>query len=194
MNATVKAISPNEWLVGTAVSLRLVTLGDCTQEYVDWLADKEVNAYLETRWSEQNLESIRHFVQLMSASPVNYLFAIFQKSTQCHIGNIKVGPIDTNHGYADVSYFIGEKSCWGKGYATEAIRLAADFAFTRLSLHRLQAGLYAGNRGSARALEKAGFLAEGVFRQQLLNSQGKHEDHHWFGLLRSEWLPMVEYP
>jgi ribosomal-protein-alanine N-acetyltransferase len=184
-----RAIGVDDRFIGELVSLRLVTLADCTERYEAWLADPRVNAYLETRWSVQDLSSIRDFVTAMLASPINYLFAIVRNDDARHIGNIKVGPLNTHHAYADVSYFIGEPSSWGKGYATEAIQLATAFAFVRLELHRLQAGLYASNGGSGRALEKAGYAQEGVFRQQLLNASGEREDHHWFGLLRSEWKP-----
>jgi RimJ/RimL family protein N-acetyltransferase len=103
------------------------------------------------------------------------------------VGNIKVGPVNARHAFADMSYFIGERQCWGRGYATEAIRLATDFGFARLGLHRLQAGLYAGNVGSGRALEKAGYRREAVFARQLKNAAGAWEDHVWYAVLREEW-------
>lgn len=187
MNANSKAIAPGEWMEGSAVSLRLVVDEDCTPRYVGWLADPVVNEYLETRWSEQTLESVRQFVATMTASTANYLFAIVRNSDALHIGNIKLGPINFHHRFADVSYFIGERSCWGHGYATEAIALAVAFAFERLGLYRVQAGLYAGNLGSRRALEKVGFSYECVFREQLVNRQQQREDHLWFGILRREW-------
>lgn len=182
-----RAIAPGELLRGAGVSLRLVTLADCTPRYEAWLADPQVNQYLETRWRPQPLDSIREFVAGMLESRDNYLFAIVENTSQAHVGNLKVGPIVRNHGYADISYFIGERGCWGKGYATEAIRLANGFAFGRLGLHRLQAGLYAGNGGSGKALEKTGYRREGVFKAQLKNAAGDWEDHHWYGLLREDW-------
>jgi [ribosomal protein S5]-alanine N-acetyltransferase len=182
-----RKLAQGEVLAGARVSLRLVEAADCSPRYEAWLADPEVNQYLETRWRPQPLESIREFVASMAESADNYLFAILEAAGPRHIGNLKVGPINANHGYADVSYFIGEKDCWGKGYATEAIRLAARFAFGRLGLHRLQAGLYASNLGSGRALEKAGYRKEGVFRGQLRNAAGAWEDHHWYGLLREDF-------
>ena len=57
----------------------------------------------------------------------------------------------------------------------------------RLGLHRLQAGLYAGNVGSGRALEKAGYRRETVFACQLKNAVGAWEDHVWYSLLRDDW-------
>lgn len=186
MNAH-RVIAPGEWLKGQRVSLRLITLDDCTPRYVDWLADPLVNRYLETRWLPQDLDSVRAFVGSMLDSPWSYLFAIVENDNRCHVGNIKVGPVNPHHLHADVSYFIGERSCWGRGYATEAIGLAARFAFERLRLHRLQAGLYRANEGSRRALEKVGFKMEGAFREQLVDASQGRQDHLWFGLLRSEW-------
>ena len=38
-----------------------------------------------------------------------------------HIGNIKLGPINFIHKNAVISYFIGEKKLWKRGYTTLAI-------------------------------------------------------------------------
>lgn len=46
---------------------------------------------------------------------------------------------------------------WGKGIATNAARLAIDFAFEKLCLLQLDSGCLARNPASARTLEKAGF-------------------------------------
>src|SRR5205814_2669717 len=85
-----------------------------------------------------------------------------RKDNDQHIGNIKLGPIHWIHRYAEIGLLIGEKSCWGQGYASEAIRLVTTYAFERLNLHKVTAGCYATNVGSVRAFEKAGFVREGV--------------------------------
>ncbi|HDO7894226.1 TPA: GNAT family N-acetyltransferase [Legionella pneumophila] len=170
-------------LIGSKVFLLPVTLADCTDNYLKWLSDPSVNHYLETRWSIQDMESIRNFVSNMRTDPNNYLFAIRELKTEQHIGNIKLGPINTNHSYADVSYFIGEKNAWGKGFATEAIQLVTRFAFEQLHLHRLQAGLYASNIGSGKALEKAGYHLEAVFKKQL-KLDSNWEDHLWYAIFK----------
>jgi RimJ/RimL family protein N-acetyltransferase len=188
-----RRVRPSERFVGARCELRLLTLADCTERYVGWLRDPEINRYLETRWSEQNLESVRAFVGGMVESADSYLFAIVVEGA--HVGNIKIGPIQARHRYADVSYFIGERAQWGRGIASDAIALAAAIGFERLGLHRVQAGLYEGNVGSGRALEKAGFRREGVQRKQLRlgadpdapAADTQWEDHVWYGLLREEW-------
>jgi [ribosomal protein S5]-alanine N-acetyltransferase len=186
-----RLITPSEEFVGERVRLRLVTLADCNERYLAWLNDPEVSKYLETRWSPQTSSSVEAFVQSMIESEHSYLFAIVERASGQHVGNIKLGPIQPHHAYADVSYFIGERASWGRGLASDAIRLIAQIAFERFDLHRVQAGLYEGNIGSARALEKAGFTLEGRLRRQLRVSKANDawEDHVWYGLLREEWPP-----
>jgi RimJ/RimL family protein N-acetyltransferase len=182
-----RKIDPNEKFVGERCTLRLVTLDDCTERYLAWLEDPAVNRMLETRWTKQTLEGINQFVSSMLASSDSYLFAIISNAARSHVGNIKLGPIHARHSFADVSYFIGERAEWGKGIASEAIALVSGIGFERFDLHRVQAGLYASNTGSARALEKAGFTREGSLRRQLRGPDETWEDHVWYGLLREEW-------
>lgn len=183
-----RAIQPGQWIEGNAVRLRLVELADCTNVYVGWLEDREVNRYLETRWTPQTLDTVREFVGQMVNSPHSYLFAIVERATGKHVGNVKVGPVESRHLYADVSYFIGDRDAWGKGYGTEAVRLATRFGFDALGLHRIQAGFYETNVGSQRVLEKAGFAYEGRLHKKLRQDVGgAWEDHLWFAALRDTW-------
>ena len=186
-----RRIADDEWFDGALVRLRLVTMRDCTERYAGWLNDPLVTRYLETRWETQSLASIRRFVREHRARNESYLMAIVERQTGSHVGNLKIGPIHPRHRYADVSYFIGEQRAWGQGLATDAIRLAISIGFGRLDLHRLQAGAYAGNEASARALLRAGFRPEGTRRLQLLGPDG-HEDHLCFGVLRGEWVPGLD--
>ena len=83
---------------------------------------------------------------------------------------ISLGPIHWLHRRADLSLFIGDCSCWGQGYASEAIALVRDWAFRELDLQKLNAGIYVGNIGSRRAFEKCGFELEGTFRQEVVSA------------------------
>ena len=181
-----RVITPGQRFHGSAVgiSLRLVVLEDCTPRYLAWLENPEVNRYLETRWNVQSLDAIRTYIGAQLAAADSYLFAI--EAERDHVGNLKIGPINLHHGCADLSYFIGERASWGRGIATSAIRIASKIAFEVLGLYRLQAGVYATNLGSIRALEKADFRREGVWRRQLMGPVGR-EDHLWFGMLAQEY-------
>jgi len=168
------------------IKLRLVTSNDCTEAYVAWLNDAEVNQYMETRLIPQTLESIKLFVLSMIESPVNQLFAIIDKSSKTHIGNIKLGQINFHHKSAEVSYFIGEKEFWKLGYGFEALSLITQYALNDVGLEYIGAGAYVSNIASQRLLEKAGYELEGRMKNQFLNIKGQREDRLWYGKLKND--------
>jgi ribosomal-protein-alanine N-acetyltransferase len=69
----------------------------------------------------------------------------------------------------------------GRGYATQAVRLAVRVAFDDLGLHRVQAAVVPENRPSARVLLKVGFREEGLARRYLF-LDGQWKDHRMFAL------------
>lgn len=176
----------NGILKGEKIILRMVELKDCNSKYLSWLNDREVNQYLETRWEEQTTDKIKNFVASIRESNHSYLFAIIYQNE--HIGNIKIGPIHPIYKYADVSYFIGEKSTWGKGIATEAVRLITKFAFETLNLNRVQAGAFENNVGSQKALERNDYKKEATYRKKsFINLDDDYIDSYMYGLLKDEY-------
>ena len=167
--------------------LRALQPSDLSTQYLSWLNDGDVSRYLETRFLPQTMEALQSYWQNHRDDPANPWFAICLVEDGRHIGNIKLGPIQWLHRRADLSLFIGDKSCWGLGYASEAIGLVRDWAFRELDLQKLNAGIYAGNIGSRRAFEKNGFELEGTLRQEAV-SDGSRVDVWRMGLPRSSWL------
>ena len=151
-------------LVSGVVSLRSLRELDAKIEYLEWLQDAEVTKYLESRFNvPKSLEDLEAYVRSAAVAEEIVLAGIFIEKDR-HIGNIKLGPIDANHKRADLGFFIGAKSEWGKGYASTAISLMSDYALQVLHLEKITAGCYASNIGSMRALLKAGFHVEGTLK------------------------------
>lgn len=174
------------FLLGERIYLREVRASDVNAAYRSWLNDAEVNQYLETRFVPQSIENIAAYVRDFDGKSESIFLAICLKETGDHVGNIKVGPINWVHRFADISLFIGEKSQWRRGLGSEAISLVTRFAFDELNLNRVQAGCYSSNVGSSRAFEKCGFRREGALRKKRF-SKGTYDDEILFGLLREEW-------
>lgn len=141
--------------------LRPLTNLDCTDCYVDWLNDPQIARFLETRHVPQTRETVQEFVASINAKDDEFLFGIYLRAYDRHIGNIKVGPIHRYHRVGDVSLWIGDKTCWGKGYASEAIAAVSRYAFRVLGARKLSASMYELNQGSYRAFIKAGYRDEG---------------------------------
>lgn len=66
----------------------------------------------------------------------------------------RVGPNETEIGFRLARPF------WGKGFASEAVAAARDYAWTELSLPKLVAFIDPSNVASIRVIEKAGFEYE----------------------------------
>ena len=64
---------------------------------------------------------------------------------------------------AEVGYWIG-RAYWGRGIMVEALQAATRYAFEHLELARVFAVPFARTSRSARVLEKAGYVREGVMR------------------------------
>jgi len=176
-----------KYLESERIYLREVRLSDVNENYYKWMNDPEIIRYLESRFYPNSLESIQDFVKSKLGDRESILFAIVLKEDDRHIGNIKIGPVNWFHRLADVGLLIGEKDCWGKGYATEAIKLITEYGFRVLNLHKITASCYGGNSGSAKAFIKAGYFEEGV-RKSHFFSEGKYEDLILLGKIVDSFL------
>lgn len=157
-----------------------------TEKYRAWMVDPEVNQYLENRFSEPSVESLREYVSALRASTHSYLFGIFSKATHAHLGNIKLGPVSRIHNSAAIGLMLGDRSAWGQGMGSEAIGALSEWGFTDLGLDKIIAGSYQSNAGSVRAFQKCGFAVEGVQRSQVRLDSGGRDDVVLLGRVRTD--------
>jgi ribosomal-protein-alanine N-acetyltransferase len=156
--------------------LRPLKKSDLKLKYLNWLKDPEINKYLDIRFHPpQKLNDLKNNIKDQLKAKEVFLFGIFEKKTKTHIGNIKLGPINSNHLNASIGFMIGDKTFWGRGFASRAIRIVLNFAFTELGLAKITAGSDEHNIGSQKALTKAGFQLEGRQRLQLKTSFGRSD-------------------
>lgn len=147
--------------------LRTLLPEDASERYRDWLNDPEINQFLESRFVTHTVESTRAFVEALGDDHV--AAAIVERASGEHIGNIKLGPIHPVHRSGDIGLLIGERRCWGRGYATEAIAGLTAHAFDELGLDKVTASAYSTNVASIAAFRRAGFELEGSRRGQMVS-------------------------
>ncbi len=70
---------------------------------------------------------------------------------------------DVHRFSAELGYWLAEPF-WGRGIMTRAVTCVTAYAIETLGLHRVYAEPYACNIASAKVLEKAGFVLEGIMR------------------------------
>ena len=85
----------------------------------------------------------------------------------------------------EIGYFISENH-WGEGIAVRAIKAVTSYAFDNFDIVRVYAEPFADNTGSRRALEKAGFNLEAVFRRNVIKN-GIIKDSCIYSVLREDF-------
>ena len=100
------------------------------------------------------------------------------------IGTCSLFALDATHRRAMIGYAL-DRAHWGRGLASEALRLALAHAFDAMRLHRVEADVDPRNRASVRLLERAGFRHEGLLRERWLVG-GDTQDSAMYGLLARE--------
>ncbi|HKZ07694.1 MAG TPA: GNAT family protein [Methylomirabilota bacterium] len=153
--------------------------------YRRWFSDMDVTRYMlyrhplsdkgETDWLERT-----------ATDDKLVLWAIVARTSGRLVGNTGIHDINWRSGYAMTGIVIGEKDEWGKGYASEAMRLRTRYAFRELGLRKLITTVVGGNDASRRGLERAGYRQCGLYRRHFL-VDGEWRDM-WIGeILREEW-------
>jgi RimJ/RimL family protein N-acetyltransferase len=74
--------------------------------------------------------------------------------------------------FPEVGYWIG-KPFWGRGFATEALDAAMDWARRKWKKRAVMAGHFSDNPASGRVLAKAGFLYTGEVKQKPSLARGE---------------------
>ncbi len=75
----------------------------------------------------------------------------------------------------DLTIIIGDRTAWGKGFGTQAIRLLLDYAFGCLNFHRVALGVVGFNERALHFYESVGFRREGVQRDGYYHGHRYHD-------------------
>ena len=146
----------------------------CTQEYLNWLNDKEVTRYLEIFEPYTELQ-LRTYLEESSKNKGLLFWAIHLKRNNKHIGNIKIDPVNRHHGLGEYGIMMGDKEEWGKGYASEASKTIIEFCFNELRLRKITLGVVKENTAAVNLYVNLGFKTEGVYEKHGLYD-GEYRD------------------
>ncbi|ABN58417.1 MULTISPECIES: GNAT family N-acetyltransferase [Methanoculleus] len=118
-------------------------------------------------------------------------FAVTLARDEVLIGGARLR-IETAHARGELGFWVA-KSCWGKGYATEAVRAVIEYGFCVLGLHRIHAMHFSRNPASGRVMEKCGMVHEAHLREHA-RKWGVFEDVEVWGILRDDWRERCNDP
>jgi len=153
--------------------------------FARWFADPEVTRYLLRR-HPPSLKQEEKWFDRMAASDKDIVWAVLLKENGELIGVISLHRISWQYRHAWIEISLGEQTKWGKGYATESVRLCTGYAFRELGFEKVLASVYGGNKASLRILEKVGYRQCGLLRRNAFFGGEWHDE--WLGeILQDEW-------
>lgn len=83
----------------------------------------------------------------------------------------------------EIGYFIGE-NFWGKGIATESVRILLEYIEARFDVVRIYAEVFAHNKASMKVLQKNDFFLESIRRKAAIKNSLIIDDYVWVKLLQ----------
>jgi ribosomal-protein-alanine N-acetyltransferase len=137
--------------------LRPLDLADLHPGYVEGLNNPDINRHLEVRLTVQTIETVAAFVNTNRQDTDSVLFGIWLHAKSSHIGTIRLYEINQHLHNCFIGICIFDKSVWGRGIGTNAIKAVTKWAHVEMNMHRIEAHAYLDNTASIRSFEKAGY-------------------------------------
>ncbi len=126
-----------------------------------WMNDPETTATIKLNLGVTRRQEEQFFERIETNRETDFTWAIIDENSR-HIGFIGLHGINWRNRWATGGLVIGERSAWGRGYASDAVRVRTRFAFAELGLHRVSG--HTMNPAMKRVYEKCGYQHEGVAR------------------------------
>lgn len=125
------------------------------------------------------MDALQWIAHVNDQKPIVNFAVIFNGKVAGSIGCVLKQ--DVSRKTIEIGYFVGEKY-WGKGIATESVKLLLDFIKTRLDAIRIEAHVFAQNKSSMRVLLKNGFYLEAINRKAAFKNNKVMDDYIWVKL------------
>jgi len=167
---------------GVGIFLRRMTWED-TDRIVKWRNSDAVRKnfiYQELFTKEGHENWIRNRVE--TGEVVQMIICDLAEGTP--LGSVYIRDIDRQHRKAEYGIFIGEEAARGRGVGTAAAKLMLRYCFEEEELHRIYLRAFAENLAAIRSYEKAGFVREGLLRDDVC-IEGQFRDIVWMAAINT---------
>jgi ribosomal-protein-alanine N-acetyltransferase len=166
-------MKPPERIETEHLILRKPRKEDASAIHTAYAQDPEITRYLTWR-PNKDLEETAHHVELALSlwdEGKAYSYAITLKSSDSVIGMIALHPENFRVG---IGYVLA-RPFWGRGYMTEAARAVTNWLLEQPDVYRVFAICDVENPASARVMEKAGMIREGILRRNSMHPNVSNE-------------------
>jgi len=174
-------------IVGDRITLRPVAVGD-VPALMEMLADPEGNRLTGTR-ATFTREQLERWYGTRGEQEDRIDFAVVENETGMYLGEVVLNELDVENRACGFRISLLGSRVFGRGFGTEATRLALAHAFDTVGVHRVELDVYAFNPRARHVYEKVGFVLEGTKREALW-WDGEWIDAHVMAMLESDWRAM----
>jgi len=169
---------------GTKIYLRGFEMRD--KEAVFAGANEPVGARLTgTHGGGFTMEQIEKYIEMNIEGDGRFAWLICLPD-DTPVGEVVINQMDEDNRSASIRIALFNPQYFGKGYGTEAMKLAVDYGFKHGNLHRIELGVYDFNPRAIHVYEKVGFKLEGTLRDTLL-WEGEYHNEYIMSILENEW-------
>lgn len=161
-----RAVPSTSMLDGIRIRLEPMSPVRATTEYLAWLQDPIVSQFIHTPLL--SLQELEKYVVEKTSDPSVCFWAILDRASGRHIGNVKLEPVSRELSRATFGILIGNREFWGRGVSTETTMLVTDYAFQSLGLTKVDLGVQDENIAAIKSYKKAGFHIEARLRKHQL--------------------------
>lgn len=137
----------------------------------------ELSAWVSWCHTDYTVEECQSFVSSSEAAweqETAFNFGVFDAGGGLFLGGVGLNQFKRRDNLANLGYWVRSGQT-GRGVATEAASLAAEFGFEDLGLTRIEILTAEGNAASRRVAEKVGAQQEGVLRSRLVLHDRPHD-------------------
>ena len=132
--------------------------------------------------------SMQHQIRWMNEQDSNnsvFRCAIAERESNKAIGTLIMDEINRQNGTAQIHIKMAKDGARGKGFGTEAVRIAVNYAINEMRLHCIYAEILACNTISQHMFQKCGFKKDGILRARVYKG-GKYVDIISYSILSEE--------
>ncbi len=174
-----------KFLEGNQVYLRPLTIEDANEIYLKWLNNAEVTRGLASGYFPITQQELINYVNGALGDQNTIFFALCEKESNRHIGNVKVDRIDWMARNCELGLIIGEDSARGRGLGFESMNLVIQYIFEDLNLNKITLAVFENNPSALKLYEKLGFQVEGRFVNHVFK-EGRLWDKIYLSLFNSK--------
>ncbi len=142
------------------------------ETYRHWINDPETGSLLD-RVLPVTIAEHKVWYQNLVTNRNAVVFSVIHN--EIYIGNVWLWDINWRHRKSEVRVLIGDKDNRSRGLGVQMIGAISDYAFRKLNLNKVYAYVLKDNEAAVKAFGRAGFLVEGILKNDRFVN-GKYQD------------------